>query len=99
MGNKSRPTDKTQRLQQALLCLRANEDDGTLPTSARFLFYELEGTSDLSVQKLLTPDDLARILGVPRLQIIRQSRAGRIPAVKLGKCYRYRAARNRHMAP
>jgi excisionase family DNA binding protein len=43
------------------------------------------------VQKLLTPEDLARVLGIPRLQIIRQSRAGRIPAIKIGKAYRYRA--------
>jgi excisionase family DNA binding protein len=44
-----------------------------------------------AVQKLLRPEDLARVLGVPRLQIIRQSRAGKIPAVRIGKVYRYRA--------
>jgi excisionase family DNA binding protein len=44
-----------------------------------------------AVQKLLRPEDLARILGVPRLQIIRQSRAGKIPAIKIGgKAWRYR---------
>jgi hypothetical protein len=32
--------------------------------------------STAPVQKLLTPEDLARILGVPRLQIIRQSQTG-----------------------
>lgn len=41
--------------------------------------------------ELLTPDDLALMLGVSRLQVIRQSRAGKIPSIKLGKAYRYRA--------
>jgi len=44
-----------------------------------------------AVQRLLTPDDLALMLGVSRLQVIRQSRAGKIPSLKLGKAYRYRA--------
>jgi excisionase family DNA binding protein len=39
---------------------------------------------------LLTADELAEILGVPTGWIYRQSRAGRIPTVKLGRCYRYR---------
>jgi excisionase family DNA binding protein len=42
------------------------------------------------IQKLLTPEQVAAMLGVPRLFVIRQSRAGKIPALKLGKCYRYR---------
>ena len=42
--------------------------------------------------KLLTPDDLVSILGIARVQIIRQSRAGKIPALKIGKAYRYRPA-------
>lgn len=41
-------------------------------------------------QQLLTPDEVAALLGVPRLFVIRASRAGRIPSVKLGKAYRYR---------
>jgi hypothetical protein len=41
------PSALTQRLQTALLeRLHVHEQDGTLPTSARFLFYELEGKSD-----------------------------------------------------
>jgi hypothetical protein len=41
------PSALTQRLQVALLDrLKVHEADGTLPTSARFLFYELEGKSD-----------------------------------------------------
>jgi excisionase family DNA binding protein len=43
-------------------------------------------------EKLLTPDDLAVLLGVSRLLVIRQSRTGKIPAIKLGKVYRYRSA-------
>ncbi len=42
-------------------------------------------------QQLLTPEQVAALLGVPRLFIIRQSRAGKIPALKIGKVYRYRA--------
>jgi excisionase family DNA binding protein len=41
-------------------------------------------------QQLLTPDEVAALLGVPRLFVIRASRAGRIPAIKLGKSYRFR---------
>jgi excisionase family DNA binding protein len=44
-----------------------------------------------SIQKLLTPDEVATLLGIPRLQVIRQSRAGKIPAIHVGKCYRYRS--------
>jgi excisionase family DNA binding protein len=43
-------------------------------------------------QQLLTPEQVASMLGVPRLFVIRQSRAGKFPALKLGKCYRYRAS-------
>jgi len=42
------------------------------------------------VQPLLTPEEVARILSLTRLQFIRQSRAGRIPAVRIGKVWRYR---------
>jgi excisionase family DNA binding protein len=41
-------------------------------------------------ERLLTPDDLAEILGVPRPLIIKQSRAGKIPAIKIGKAWRFR---------
>jgi excisionase family DNA binding protein len=46
----------------------------------------------LSGQRLLTPDEVATLLGVPRLFVIRQSRQGKIPSLKLGKCYRYRVS-------
>lgn len=39
---------------------------------------------------LLTADELAEMLGVPTGWIYRQSRAGTIPTVKLGRYYRYR---------
>jgi excisionase family DNA binding protein len=43
-------------------------------------------------QQLLTPEEVATLLGVSRLFVVRQSRAGKIPAIKLGKVYRYRAS-------
>ena len=39
---------------------------------------------------LLTADQLAAHLGVKVGWVKRQSRAGNIPSIKLGKCYRYR---------
>ncbi len=41
---------------------------------------------------LLTADQLASHLGVKVGWVKRQSRAGNIPSIKLGKCYRYRKA-------
>ena len=41
-------------------------------------------------EQLLTPDDLAELLGVPRPFIIKQSHAGKIPAIKIGKAWRFR---------
>lgn len=41
---------------------------------------------------LLTPDQVSVLLGIPRLTVIRQSKAGKIPALKLGRCYRYRSS-------
>jgi len=40
--------------------------------------------------RLLTPDDVASFLGASRLFVICQSRAGNIPALKVGKVHRYR---------
>jgi len=42
------------------------------------------------LQRLLTPDDVAVMLGIPRLQVIRQARLGNIPAIKIGKAWRFR---------
>jgi excisionase family DNA binding protein len=42
-------------------------------------------------EKLLTPEDVAVLLGVSRLLVIRQTRSGKIPAVRIGKVYRYRS--------
>jgi excisionase family DNA binding protein len=41
-------------------------------------------------ERLLTPDDLAELLGTSRISIIRQSGAGKIPAIKIGKAWRFR---------
>lgn len=41
---------------------------------------------------LLNATEVAAILGVPATWVYRQSRLGRIPAVKLGRYYRYREA-------
>jgi excisionase family DNA binding protein len=40
---------------------------------------------------LLTADQVARILGVPKSWVYEQSRNGRIPTVTLGRYRRYRA--------
>jgi excisionase family DNA binding protein len=42
------------------------------------------------MEKLLTPDDVADLLGKPRLFVIRQARDGSIPAIKLGRAWRFR---------
>jgi excisionase family DNA binding protein len=34
--------------------------------------------------------EVAALLGTSRIFVIRASRAGKIPALKIGKCYRYR---------
>lgn len=39
---------------------------------------------------LLTADEVAQLLGVPRTWVYEQSRAGRIPTVRLGRYRRYR---------
>jgi len=41
-------------------------------------------------QQLLTPDDLAALLGVPRPLVIKKASQGKIPAIKLGKAWRFR---------
>ena len=41
-------------------------------------------------ESLLTADQVARLLGVPRSWVYEQSRAGRIPTVTLGRYRRYR---------
>jgi excisionase family DNA binding protein len=41
-------------------------------------------------ERLLTPDDLAELLGTSRISIIRLSRAGKLPAIKIGKAWRFR---------
>jgi excisionase family DNA binding protein len=43
-----------------------------------------------TVPRLMTPDDVAELLGIPRLTVMRLARAGKIPSIKIGKVYRFR---------
>jgi excisionase family DNA binding protein len=43
------------------------------------------------MSSLLTAQDVAEMLGVPASWVYSQTRAGRIPTVRLGRYYRYRA--------
>ena len=43
-------------------------------------------------QQLMTPDDLASLLGVPRPLVIKKAAQGKIPGIKLGKAWRFRAS-------
>ena len=47
---------------------------------------------DEPMSRLLHADEVAAKLGMTRDWVYAQSRAGRIPAVKLGRYYRYREA-------
>jgi excisionase family DNA binding protein len=53
--------------------------------------YDNRPPSQQQPQQLLTPEEVAALLGVSRLFVVRQSRSGKIPAIKIGKVYRYRA--------
>jgi excisionase family DNA binding protein len=44
------------------------------------------------IEQLLTPDDLAAMLAIPRLQLIRLAKRGIIPALKIGKTWRFRSS-------
>ena len=48
-----------------------------------------QSTSD-AMSRLLTPDDLASLLGVPRPLGVKKASQGKIPAIKLGKAWRFR---------
>lgn len=41
---------------------------------------------------LLNADQVAKLLGVSPLTVVRMSKVGRLPSLKVGKCWRYRAA-------
>ena len=47
------------------------------------------GSADIG---LLTAGQVAQLLGVPKSWVYAQSREGRLPTVRLGRYYRYRAA-------
>ena len=40
-------------------------------------------------EKLLLPEEVAEMLSISRVTIMRWAKNGRIPALKLGKCYRF----------
>lgn len=40
-------------------------------------------------EKLLVPEEVAEMLSVSRVTVVRFAKAGRIPALKLGKVYRF----------
>jgi excisionase family DNA binding protein len=46
--------------------------------------------SQTPIQPLLTPEQVASIFGLTRLAVIRATRSGRIPGVRIGKVWRYR---------
>ena len=41
------------------------------------------------VEKLLLPDEVAEMMSLSRITVMRLAKAGRIPALKLGKVYRF----------
>jgi excisionase family DNA binding protein len=63
---------------------------------ARLRYFLAAKTTDRSLsitlmrESLLTAGQVASVLGVPRSWVYEQSRAGRIPTVKLGRYRRYR---------
>lgn len=42
------------------------------------------------MERLLTPDDVAELLGLQRDYVVKQAREGNIPALKIGKALRFR---------
>jgi excisionase family DNA binding protein len=46
----------------------------------------------LTASQLLTADDLGARWQVPKAQVYRLTREGRVPAVRIGRYYRYRLA-------
>lgn len=68
------PASHFQRLETAVLQrLKIHETDGTLPTSARFIFYELEGKSD--AYGLLVSKDSSLMLKADGTKRVRNSSA------------------------
>jgi excisionase family DNA binding protein len=44
----------------------------------------------MNSDKLLTPEDVATMLGTSRLFVVRQARIRKIPGIKIGKVWRFR---------
>ena len=49
--------------------------------------------SSAGVSRLLTPEDLADLLGVDRETVYRMARRGELPAIKVARHWRFRAER------
>jgi excisionase family DNA binding protein len=43
-------------------------------------------------QRLLLPEEVAEILGLSRVTVMRQAKAGTLPSVRIGKVFRFRRA-------
>ena len=41
-------------------------------------------------QRLLLPEEVAEILGLSRVTVMRQAKAGTLPSVRIGKVFRFR---------
>jgi excisionase family DNA binding protein len=44
------------------------------------------------VEKLLLPEEVAHLMTVSRITVLRLAKAGRIPAIRVGKVYRFSRA-------
>ena len=42
------------------------------------------------MEKLLTPDNVAELLGLQRDYVVKQAREGNVPVLKIGKAWRFR---------
>jgi len=46
----------------------------------------------MDAEKLLTPDDVATLLGCSGLFVIRKTSSGKLPGIKVGRSWRFRAS-------
>jgi excisionase family DNA binding protein len=53
----------------------------------------MTAVDDVGAGRLLTPEDLAELLGVDRETIYRMARRGELPAIKVARHWRFRAER------
>jgi excisionase family DNA binding protein len=70
-------------------------DDVDAAARAAGLLHEVH-EDPLRRRRLLTPEDLAELLGVDRETIYRMARRGEMPAIKVARHWRFRAERIEH---